>query len=99
MITASVMKGLRELMSRETFSLKNHAQNVLKKLPPDAFLKKSKFTIALINSLILNTCFIACEIVNYRNLLKLSSRPLPALPCKFFFKKTKRGLSLFLHKF
>ena len=57
MITACVMKGLREHNMRNIFIEKSCAKCV-EETTPDVFLKKSKFTIALINSLILNTCFV-----------------------------------------
>ena len=76
----------------------------MEKLFPDPFLKKSKLSISLDQlSKVLHIFFIACQVEDYGNILKLSSRPLISTLYKAFLK-TKRGLQLvylphFLHDF
>ena len=79
------------------FLSKNHI-NVAEKLFPDPSLKNQNGTYPWINSL---RFYAVCQVEGYRNILKLSIRPLPHV--KFFYK-TKRGLELvslphFLHDF
>ena len=73
---------------------------MMEKLFPDPFLKNQNSAYLWINSVKFYTvCFIVCQIEGYRNILKLSCRPLAftsfKLPhLKFFLKKTKSGLEL-----
>ena len=54
------------------YFLKNHTQNAVEKLFPDSFSKKSELIISILYSFV----FIVCQFESYRNILKLSCRPL-----------------------
>ena len=75
--------------------LKNHTQNVLEKLFPDPYVKKSKWSISL-NAIV-------CYFEGYRNIVTSSCRPLAFTEYKVFLLK-KGDLELvsrphFLHDF
>ena len=58
------------------------------------FLKiKTEHISGLVSSSFIQFAFIACQIDGYRNILKLSCRPL-AFTLQKLFKETKRGLEL-----
>ena len=56
----------------ETFFLKNHTQNVLEKLLPEAFIKNQNWAYLWINSLKFFTVSL-CQVEDYRNILKLNA--------------------------
>ena len=76
--------------------LKNQSQNVVEKLFPDPFLKNQNWAYLWINSLKLYSfVFIVCQVEGYRNILKLSRRPLAITSYKAFLKNKKMsGTSL-----
>ena len=58
------------------------------------FLKiKTEYISGSVSSSFIQFAFIACQIDGYRNILKLSCRPL-AFTLQKLFKETKRGLEL-----
>ena len=69
---------------------------MVEKLFPDPFLKISKFNIFLGQKLCcIQFIIILCQVEDYRNILKLSSRPLALTSYKAFLKNKKRsGTSL-----
>ena len=86
-------------MTWETFFLKNHTQNVVKKLFPDSFLKNQNWAYLWIDSL-----KSLCQVESCRNTLKLSCRPLAFTSFKVFWKNKKTSrtnlfLPHFLHDF
>ena len=88
------------------FFLKNHTQNVMERLFPYLFLNIEDWAYLWINSLkfYIVFVFIACQVESFRNVLKLSCRPLAFTSYKAFLKNKKRGLKLvfllhFLHDF
>ena len=76
------------------FSLKNHTQNVVEKLFPGSFLKNQNWAYLWINSL---------KFSSFRNILKVSCRPLDFTSYKALLKNKKiSGTSLpasFLYEF
>ena len=90
------LKALSILKIFQFLSLKNHLQNVVEKLSPDTFLKTQNWAYLWINSLKLYTvCFHCMPSWGYRNILKLSCRPITFTSYKAFLKdKMKCGTSL-----
>ena len=78
---------------------------MMEKQFPDPFLKSQNWAYLWINILKFYTvCFGACRVEGYRNILKLSCRPLAFTSYKAFLEsKTRSGakisLSHFLHDF
>ena len=74
-------------ITRETFFLKNHTQNVVEKLVPDHFLKNQNWAYLWINSLkFWVVYFIVCQTEGYQNILKLNFRPLAFTSYKAFLR-------------
>ena len=68
---------------------------MVEKLVPDPFLKSQNWAYLWINSQKFDAvCFIVCQVKGYRNILKLSCRPLTFYLIFSFLKKAKRGLEL-----
>ena len=88
---------LIEYNMRDIF-LKNHTRNVVEKLFPDPFLKNLPYL--WINILKFYTVFfIVCQVEDYRNILKLSFRPLAFTSHKGFLKNKKRSVTSFSASF
>ena len=80
-----------EYITWETFLLKNHPQNVAKKLFLGPFLKYLNWAYLWIDGLkFYPICFfIVCQVNGYQNILKLRSRPLAFILYKDFLKIKK----------
>ena len=73
----------------ETVFFKNHTQNVVEKLFPDLFLKNKSWLIS--GSIDIQFVFIVCQVGDYRNILKLTCRPLAFTLHKAFLKNKSRS--------
>ena len=84
---------LIEYQRRNIFSLKNHTQNVVEKLVPIPFSKKSKLINLWINSLkfLCGLFFLYIQVNGYRNILKPRCRPLAFTAYEVFKKNEKRS--------
>ena len=80
-------------ITRETFFLKDHTQNVTEKLFPDPFLKNRNWVYLLINSRIVlyRFFFIVCKFKVYWNIVKASCRPFAFTLHNAFLKTEKRS--------
>ena len=82
-----------QLIDEKHFFLKNLAQNAMKILFPDPFLKKLKLSVSLDQyskgSYSLFLCYAICQVEDYQNILKLSCKPLAFTLYKAFVKKEK----------
>ena len=84
------------MLTWQRFFLNNHTQNVVEKLVPNPFLKNQNWAYLWINSLKFYTVYLyRMPSWGYRNILKLSCRPLAFNSYKAFSKNKKRsGASL-----
>ena len=85
------------------FFLKDHTENVVKKLSPEPFLQNQNWAYLWTNGPKFYIFYILCHIEVYQNILKLSCRPL-AFTSHNSFTKQRRGVELvslfhFLHDF
>ena len=77
--------GQLKSLTSEILFFKNHTQNVVEKPFWDPFLKNQNWAYLRVNSLkYIQFVFIVCQVESYRNILKLSCRPLALTPHKTF---------------
>ena len=75
--------------------LKNHIQTVADKIFPDPFQKHQNWIFLKISSLICYIDLFICQVEDYRNILKLSCRPIAFTSYKAFLKnKESSGTTL-----